>query len=235
MTNTTVNADNKANEQSSDGRVFFSNQGNTCKECNAEIENSELIFLCKGHNVLCLSCADLDHLEYLPSGDTALTTRARKYSSISEIVWKFSKARKRNERQGVLVTKEGLEKAEQECFSDAEIRERNRTKAAEVRKLRDVEYINKFAAKIREMFPGCPGKTDFEIADHACEKYSMRVGRSASAKMLDQQSIILAVRAHIRHRHTEYDSLLAQGHERYDARELVSDDIEFVLAQWKKP
>ena len=31
---------------------------------------------------LCLACADLDHLEYLPRGNVALTRRAAKYSKL---------------------------------------------------------------------------------------------------------------------------------------------------------
>ena len=213
--------------------IYYSDRETFCSECKAHIEKSEKIYLCGGKDVLCLSCADLDHLVYLPSGNTALSTRARKYSSISEIVWSYSKARKRNERQGILVTEEALEKAEQECLGDAELRERNRVKAAAARELKDSDYINKFADKISEMFPSCPDSA--EIADHACEKYSKRVGRSASAKELNPQDIILAVRAHIRHKHTNYDRLLAENYDRHDARELVSGTIESVLDSWKKP
>jgi len=220
-------------KESSERNVYYSNSETFCSECKAHIEKSEKIYLCGDNEVLCLSCADLDHLVYLPSGNTALSTRARKYSSTSEIVWSYSKARKRNERQGILVTEEALEKAEQVCLGDAEIRERKRVKAAAVSELKDSNYISKFAAKISEMFPGCPNCD--EIANHACEKYSMRVGRSASAKEFNPQDIILAVRAHIRHRHTNYDSLLAENNERQDARELVSGAIESVLEEWMKP
>src|SRR4029079_15660970 len=41
--------------------------------------------------------------------------------------------------------------------------------------------------------------------------YSGRVGRSAGAKSLDEVMVALAVRTHIRHRETNYDSLLAKG------------------------
>jgi len=224
----------KDNGQEAAGQVFFSNRTNNCGECAALIEDSEMIYLFKNHEVICLTCADLDNLVYLPSGNTALTRRARKYSATSEIVWKYSKSRKRNERQGVLVTVGGLEKAEQECCSDEDIRESNRIKAAEIRKIKDAEYTRKFAEEIREIFPGCPPESATEIAVHACEKYSMRVGRSASAKEFDRGTITLAVRAHIRHKHTKYDSLLASGHERHDARELISDDIASVVSEWRK-
>ncbi len=66
----------------------------------------------EGERPLCLTCADLDHLVYLPRGDTALTRRARKHSALSAVVVRFSRARKRYERQGVLVEESALEQAE---------------------------------------------------------------------------------------------------------------------------
>jgi hypothetical protein len=62
----------------------------------------------------------------------------------------------------------------------------------------------------------------------------MRVGRNASAKEQDQQAIILAVRAYVRHAGTEYDSCLAGGYERQHARELVTHVMEYVLSRLKK-
>lgn len=69
---------------------------------------------------LCLGCADLDHLVFLAAGDAALTRRARRASRRSAVVVRFSRARKRYERQGILVEQEALEQAERECLQDAE-------------------------------------------------------------------------------------------------------------------
>ncbi|HXM50194.1 MAG TPA: DUF2293 domain-containing protein, partial [Pyrinomonadaceae bacterium] len=71
------------------------------------------------------------------------------------------------------------------------------------------------------------------IAEHACRKYSGRVGRSAAAKSLDENAILLAVIAHIRHRETNYDELLGRGWERSDARSAVADHIDEVLSRWQ--
>ncbi len=65
---------------------------------------------------LCLARADLDHLVFLPRGNTALTRRARKYSTLSPVVVRFSRSRKRYERQGVLVEEQALGQAEHECM-----------------------------------------------------------------------------------------------------------------------
>ena len=75
----------------------------------------------------------MDHLEFLPAGDMALTLRAKKYSSMYAVVLKWSRVRKRYERQGLLVQNEALEKAEQECLVDADLREVRRLREAERR------------------------------------------------------------------------------------------------------
>src|SRR5579863_7151530 len=65
---------------------------------------------------LCLECCDLDHLAFLPSGDAALTRRSTKASALSAVVVRWSRSRKRYERQGVLVEESALAAAEQECM-----------------------------------------------------------------------------------------------------------------------
>lgn len=72
------------------------------------------------------------------------------------------------------------------------------------------------------------------IAEHAGQKYSGRIGRSAAAKDLNTNAIDLAVRAHVRHRHTQYDELLACGTERNHARALVAATVEKYVNQWQR-
>jgi len=59
------------------------------------------------------------------------------------------------------------------------------------------------------------------------------VGRSAQAKNLDNEAILLAVIAHIRHAETKYDELMAGGMDRWSARNEVEDEIDQVLVSWK--
>lgn len=65
---------------------------------------------------LCLNCAGFWDLVFLESGNTALTRRAKKYSDKVVIVVKFSRTRKRYERQGLLVTETALQKAKDEIL-----------------------------------------------------------------------------------------------------------------------
>lgn len=175
----------------------------------------------------------MDHLIFLPAGDAALTRRAGKYSALSAVVLKWSRSRKRYERQGLLVEESALQRAEQECLSDENVRVRRRERAAERRAELDYEYIQLFAARVRELFPGCPAGREQVFAEHACQKYSARVGRSMGAKSLDEKFIQLAVIAHIRHVETKYDELLSQGKDRWNARGEVQSWVDEVSAHWK--
>ena len=223
--------DRKRNE--TDLKVFISHRDSTCDECGEELGHGAWIILRRDKGALCLSCADLDHLIFLPPGDAALTRRARKHSILVAVVLKWSRARKRYERQGILVESHALEKAEQECLADTEIRARRKERETEKRTLIDREYVEKFAARVRHLFPRCPAGRETVIAEHACLKYSGRVGRSAAAKGLDKEAVRLAVVAHIRHAETDYDLLLARGHERWDARNEIDGEVYRILRKWE--
>src|SRR5712692_9150706 len=93
-----------------------------CTECGG---TGDLLMM-DAKGPLCLACADLAHLVFLSAGDAALTRRARRASSLSAVVVRFSRARRRYERQGILVERSALETAELECLADAEARERRR-------------------------------------------------------------------------------------------------------------
>ena len=179
-----------------DIKVFISNRNSTCDECGENLGSKAWITLNKKKGALCLVCADLDHLVFLPSGDTALTRRSRKNSTLLAIVLRWSRARKSYERQGLLVEEKALEKAEKECLADSEARARRKERLTERRAELDQQYIDKFAERIRELFPRCPSGREATIAEHACFKYSGRIGRSESAKNFDEQAVRLAVIAH---------------------------------------
>ena len=214
-------------------KVFISNRDSHCGECDQDLGKKAWITLEREKGALCLACADLDELVFLPAGDAALTRRSKKYSTLSAVVLKFSKTRGRYERQGLLVEEAALEKAETECLADSEARERRNERARERRAELDEEYVREFAKHIRMLFPNCPQGREQIIAQHACLKYSERVGRAAAAKRFEEEMITLAVAAHVRHRETNYDSLLAKGWFRNQARAQVSGRVEDVLENWR--
>jgi hypothetical protein len=218
----------------SDLKVFISSRESLCDECGEKLGKKAWIMLVREIGALCLTCADLDHLVFLSAGDAALTRRARKYSTLTAVVLKWSQARKRYERQGLLVEDEALVKAEEECLADSEFRERRREREAEAREKVDIQYKDQFARRVREIFPGCPKGREVEIAQHTCLKHSGRVGRTSSARELSEEAVRLAVIAHVRHRETKYDWLLARGYQRRKARAEVDSEVKDVLRKWEE-
>ena len=182
---------------------------------------------------LCLTCADLDHLEFLPAGDAALSRRAKKESTLAAIVVRFNARRKRYERKGILVEEQALARAEEQCLADEDARLRRRERDAVRRADQDVEFQARMAAEIRKLFPHCPTERASLIADHAALRGSGRVGRSAAAKVLDPEAVTLAVVASVRHLDTEYDRLLMEGVPRRDARTKIRPTLDRVLDSWR--
>ncbi len=181
---------------------------------------------------LCMTCADLDHLVFLGAGDAALTRRAKKASVLSAVVVRWSRSRKRYERQGILVEEAALEQAEQDCLADEDARMRRRERDRERRADEDVELQARMAAEIARLFPRCPPERAEAIARHTALRGSGRVGRSAAGRALDEQAITLAVAASVRHQDTDYDSLLMSGVPRDVARDRIRPGIERILASW---
>jgi hypothetical protein len=201
----------------------------TCAECGVTA-GDPLIMDDKGP--LCMTCADMDHLVFLASGNAALTRRSKKASRLSAVVVRWSKSRKRYERQGILIEEAALEQAEQECLADEDVRARRRERDAGRRAEQDVAFQAEFAAEIGRMYPGCPEDRAGAIAAHAAVRGSGRVGRSAAARALDPRAITLAVVASVRHEDTDYDSLLMSGVPREQARERIRQVIDRVLTSW---
>lgn len=102
----------------------------------------------------------------------------------------------------------------------------------------------KFLEKILDDYPQIPPEEAKAIAEHTCVIGSGRVGRS---NVYDFYSPVeLAVRAHIRHNHTAYESILSDAIDRSmsyeerqdarsDARQQVEDEIDEVVERWSKP
>ena len=95
-------SDPKKSEQTAI-KVFISHRDSKCDECGEDLGRQAWITLDENVGAVCLSCADLDELVFLSTGDAALTRRAKKHSTLSAVVLKFSRARGRYERHGLLV------------------------------------------------------------------------------------------------------------------------------------
>jgi hypothetical protein len=120
-----------------------------CTECAG---TGDLLFM-EGDGTLCLECADLDQLVFLPAGDAALTRRAKKASGLAAVVVRFSRSRGRYERQGILVEEEALALAEAACLVDQEARARRRLREVERRSVEDRSFTGSLAEEIVRLSP----------------------------------------------------------------------------------
>jgi hypothetical protein len=125
--------------------VFLVRNDTKCAECGKELFRGSMITLTRDKGALCLGCADLDHLEYLPSGDAALTRRTSKNSRLKAVVLQWSRSRKRYERQGILAETEAIQQAETECLADADQRQRQAVRRAEREAELDRDFVRAFS------------------------------------------------------------------------------------------
>ncbi len=212
--------------------VFAIVRDSACSECGAGLAEGSFLLM-EAEKPLCLPCARLNHLEFLPAGDAALTRRSTRYSGHTAVVVRFSRSRGRYERQGVLVEQPALVKAEQECSEDAG--DRATARAADVvrRQKQDRELAARMAVEIGRLFPQCPAREAAAIAAHTAVRNSGRVGRTLAGRNLDESALTAAVAAAVRHQHTDYDAMLASGVDRVLARERIADRVQEILSSWR--
>ena len=172
-------------------KVFITARESVCDECGEELGSKAWIMLAGDRGALCLACADLDHLVFLPAGETAVTRRARKYSTWLQLCSSGATLASGTNGKG--------------CWS--RIRRWSRPRRSAWRRRGphaaasaasgmsadlDQRYIERFAARVRELYPRCPLGRETIIAEHACLKYSGRVGRTAAAKSFAEEAVDLA-------------------------------------------
>lgn len=93
--------------------VFINFRPSHCAQCNKEQGKGTIIYVEEGQSY-CMKCAGFNDLVLLPSGNAALTRTTKKYSPTNLVVVKFSRTRKRYERQGLLVEEKALQQAAEE-------------------------------------------------------------------------------------------------------------------------
>ncbi len=67
---------------------------------------------------------------------------------------------------------------------------------------------------------------------NSCLKKALWGHEVSEGRDLGNHALELAVIAWVRHRKTQYDELLGNGIERFEAREMVKDKIKEVLDRW---
>lgn len=205
----------------------------TCSTCKKLVRLGQAyVAETEKHKGTCFTCSPFVKLAFLERGNAALTRRSKKHSSYCGILFSWNGRRKRFERKGQYVEASAIIKAQEECAEDEMKRANKNEKAAIKRIAEDKTYVAEFSIAIRKRYPKTPKNREVEIAKHACEKYSGRVGRTANAKQFDGEMIDLAVEAHIRHKETNYDSQFNKGITKRTIRSSVKEDITKVLRRW---
>ena len=88
----------------------------TCHRCGG----SGVWLIVENEGPSCLKCVGLGDLEFLPAGDPLLTRRAKARSARHAVVVRFSKTRKRYERQGLLVEPQAWREAQRDIACERE-------------------------------------------------------------------------------------------------------------------
>ncbi|EED22333.1 conserved hypothetical protein [Talaromyces stipitatus ATCC 10500] len=98
---------------------------------------------------------------------------------------------------------------------------------------RDIRTNLKARSLLQLTFPSIPPTCLSKILQHAFLKGSGRVGRISTRP--DEKKATLAVEAHVRHEHTEYEKLMSEGGmNREEAREVVWKEVKTIRDGWAK-
>lgn len=100
---------------------------------------------------------------------------------------------------------------------------------AEAVKKKDSALERKTEVEIMKQFPKIPREFVPAILKHMLQKHSGRVGRTSEPL---KKVVALGVRAHVRHKYTDYDKLLRGGIAREEARSKIRDVVEDKVREW---
>jgi len=167
----------------------------------------------------------------VPTGNHFLTRTIKKRADCVYV--RMKKHRKGNFSRaiGIMAPRNIVEDAKQLAQETEEDRLTKREKAAEYRAKQEELHRKHMQAEILRLYPNMPPKEAGVIADHAFEVGSGRVGRVSAIDL--NKKLELAVKAHIRHQHTEYDDMLNDGWEKEDARRQIAGQVEKIHGEWK--
>lgn len=159
---------------------------------------------------------------FVPKGNVYITSHCRKQTQeAGQTVYTVLNAK--NNAVGIRVPRH-IRDAVQESH------EATRDKRAQAVLRKDEKLEREFRAAVLAQFPGTPEESVAKIVGRAMAKRSRRVGRTG--KLDVEERAALAVRAHIRHIHTDYDNLMRAGVARGEARSRIHQKICEVVRAW---
>lgn len=107
-----------AEDKKKDPVVYALSRPSRCYGCDNRLLENDIVKLDNQNDerqVSCRDCAGLSELAVLPVGNAAVTRLAKKYSGRRFVIVKWSDTWKCYERQGLLVEKQALERAQKEA------------------------------------------------------------------------------------------------------------------------
>lgn len=163
----------------------------------------------------------------VPKGNVYVTGNCRKQTQAADRTV-FLVVNTKEKQIGIAVPTEIYEDVKQK---EAETRA---TRAANVDR-RDNSIKNEFKKVILTEFPSLPLEDLPKILEKALKKRAGKVGRTG--QLSERRKAKLAVRAHIRHCHTQYDNLLRGADKKGVkaknlARKTVQSQVDEVAARW---
>lgn len=160
---------------------------------------------------------------FVPKGNVYITANCRRLTQVAKKTV-YAVINHRRQSVGIRVpTSVHAQVVQDERASRAD-------RASAVEK-RDAALEKQFREAILDQFPKTPAASVPLVVKRAMLKGSRRVGRTG--KLDVETKAKLAVRAHIRHTHTDYDGMLrAKTHTKNQARDVVLAKIDEVAKSW---
>ncbi|ROW12482.1 hypothetical protein VMCG_00843 [Cytospora schulzeri] len=163
---------------------------------------------------------------FVPKGNVFITGKCRRHTqAASRIVYVVFKDGDKKKQIGIGVPTN--------IYLQVQLDERNTRaeRASNVLK-RDENTAKEFEKAIIKEFQHIPARDVSGVLVKALEKGKGKVGRTSTLDI--SKKAILAVRAYIRHQHTNYDMLLRGGMGRDEARKEVAAKVRDIDRIWKR-
>jgi hypothetical protein len=159
---------------------------------------------------------------FVPKGDMYITLNVRKRTHASGKTL-YVVVNKNKQAIGLRCPVEIYDEVEQ----DSEATKASRQKAVENR---DAAIKDEFRSALLRGFPKVPQEDVEQILTLTLKKRSGRVGRTGKLDL--EEKVQLAVKAHIRHRYTNYDLLMDSRVSKGSARRQVWPKVQEVSLSW---
>ena len=170
------------------------------------------------------------NLIHVPGKRLTVTCRSLGIECVPALVgWTVSRGRYKPELDGVVIYRKDL-KALQAAIAKRDKKRLTPAQKKAQKEKKQKGQMEAFRKRIIARFPSIPAYTATEIAEHATEIGSGRVGRSRTA----ESPIMGAVVAYVRHYYTEYDYLI-QTEGQGEARRQVGHEIAEIIREWEQP